>query len=182
MREEWLDLTNVDEAWLDALEASPGMALGGGRDRLSSADFEAAVARLAARAVEAVFLIGGNGTMAAGRALSAHAARAGGSLRVVCIPKTVDNDVPGTDVCPGFPSAARFLVHAVRDIQIDATSMTGYEDVVLIETMGRHAGWLAAATTCARSKPHDAPHLVLVPEQSFDETRRAGHIPSGEWH
>jgi hypothetical protein len=111
MREEWLDLTNVDEAWLDAVEASPGMALGGGRDRLSSADFEAAVARLAARA-----------------------------------------------------------------------GMTGYEDVVLIETMGRHAGWLAAATTCARSKPHDAPHLVLVPEQSFDETRRAGHIPSGEWH
>jgi ATP-dependent phosphofructokinase / diphosphate-dependent phosphofructokinase len=119
--------------------------------------------------VETLFLIGGNGTMAAGRGLAGCAARAHVPLRVVGVPKTVDNDIPHTEVCPGFPSAARFLVEAVRDVGADVASMHGYEDVVLIETMGRHAGWLAAATALARSQPGDAPHLVLVPEEPCGE-------------
>jgi 6-phosphofructokinase 1 len=113
--------------------------------------------------------MGGNGTMAAGRVLSAHAAQCHVPLRIVGVPKTIDNDIPHTDVCPGFASAARFLVAAVADIGADAASMRGYEDVVLIETMGRHAGWLAVATALARKRPDDVPHVVLVPEEPFDE-------------
>ena len=65
--------------------------------------------------------------------------------------KTIDNDIPHTDVCPGFPSASRFLLQAVRDVGADTSSMHGYEEVVLIDAMGRHAGWLTAATLLARS-------------------------------
>ena len=156
--------------WLAAVDDVPGH---GARRRTRPAERSRRWNRqsrlLAARGVETLFLIGGNGTMAAGRGLAACAARAGVPLRIIGVPKTIDNDIPHTDVCPGFPSAARFLVDAVRDIGADVASMRGYEDVVLIETMGRHAGWLAAATTLARSGPDDAPHLVLVPEEPFDD-------------
>ena len=169
MNAEWMSLSDVSEGWLAAIEASPGMALGGGRDRLREWDLDAAVARMRSSAVDTMFLLGGNGTMAAARALWARAANAGVPLRVVGVPKTIDNDIPGTDVCPGFPSAARFLVEAVRDVAADVSSMRGYEDVVLLEAMGRHSGWLAASTLLARSQPHDAPHIVLLPERTFTE-------------
>jgi ATP-dependent phosphofructokinase / diphosphate-dependent phosphofructokinase len=165
---DWHTLTDAGEDRLAAMEMSAGMALHGGRDRLTEADIDGALALLAARGVGTLFLIGGNGTMAAGRVLSARAA-ARVSLRVIGIPKTIDNDIRQTDVCPGFPSAARFLIEAVRDVGADVASMRGYEDVVLIETMGRHTGWLAAATVLARTAPDDAPHLVLVPEEPFEE-------------
>ena len=106
---DWRTLTDAGDGWLAALDETPGMALGGGRDRLSKPDVEQAVGLLAARGVEMLFLIGGNGTMAAGRGLAACAARARVPLRIIGVPKTIDNDVPHTDVCPGFPSAARFL-------------------------------------------------------------------------
>jgi ATP-dependent phosphofructokinase / diphosphate-dependent phosphofructokinase len=166
---DWRTLTDAGDDWLAALEDLPGMALGGGRDRLTDADLEHAVGLLASSGVETLFLIGGNGTMAAGRGLAGCAARARVPLRVIGVPKTVDNDIPHTEVCPGFPSAARFLIETVRDVGADVASMHGYEDVVLIETMGRHAGWLAAATALARSQPEDAPHLVLVPEEPCGE-------------
>ena len=167
---DWLALSRVPDEWLAGVERAPGMALGGGRNRLDDQDFDRAAALLRTRAVGIVFLIGGNGTMAAGRALRAAADRAGTRLRIVGIPKTIDNDIPCTDVTPGFPSAAQFLIEAVHDIGIDAASMRGYEDVVLVETMGRHAGWLAASTLLARLAPDDPPHLVLVPEQPVADT------------
>jgi ATP-dependent phosphofructokinase / diphosphate-dependent phosphofructokinase len=165
---DWRTFSTEDTTWLAAIEMLPGAVLGGGRDRLSDVDIERAVEVLRSREVSTVFLIGGNGTMAAGRELSLHARRMGSSLRVIGVPKTVDNDIPRTDLCPGFPSAARFLVEAVGDIAADAASMRGYEDVVLIETMGRHTGWLAAATALARTSPGDAPHVIVVPEALFD--------------
>jgi 6-phosphofructokinase 1 len=166
---DWPDLTECGEEWLAAIENTSGIALGGGRERLSDRDLDHAASLLKARAVDTVFLIGGNGTMAAARALGGAAEARRHPLRVVGVPKTIDNDIPGTDVSPGFPSAARFLIDAVRDVAADVTSMRGYEDVVLIEAMGRHAGWLAASTLLARSHPNDAPHLVLVPEQPVTE-------------
>ena len=166
---DWMDLSACDATWLERIAGASGMALGGGRDRLDDSALSRAVDRLRSRGVGVLFLIGGNGTMAAGRVIAVHAAAAGVPLRIVGVPKTIDNDIPCTDVCPGFPSAARFLVSAVRDVAADAASMRGYEDVVLIEAMGRHAGWLAAATLLARDGPGDAPHLVLVPEVALDE-------------
>jgi ATP-dependent phosphofructokinase / diphosphate-dependent phosphofructokinase len=166
---EWVRLSDRDVEWLSTIEDTPGMVLGGGRDRLSEPQVAGAASLLHERAVDTLFLIGGNGTMAAARALAAAAEARRHRLRLVAVPKTIDNDIPATDVCPGFPSAARFLIEAVRDVSADVASMRGYEDVVLIEVMGRHAGWLAAATLLARSHPQDAPHIVLVPEQPISD-------------
>jgi ATP-dependent phosphofructokinase / diphosphate-dependent phosphofructokinase len=166
---DWRPLSAEALPWLAGIETSPGAALGGGRDRLTDGELESAVRVLHSRQISTAFLIGGDGTMAAARELLARARRLGAAVRVIGVPKTVDNDIPCTDVCPGFPSAARFLIDAVRDVAADASSMRGYEDVVLIETMGRHAGWLAAATALARAAPGDAPHVVLLPEQPFAE-------------
>jgi 6-phosphofructokinase len=164
----WIRLDGMSDAALSLLDQSPGMMLGGGRDRLDDRALERAMELLASRDVGTLFLIGGNGTMAAGRALGAASVRARNALRIVGVPKTIDNDIPCNHVCPGYPSAARFLIEAVRDIAADVSSMHGYEDVVLIEAMGRHTGWLAAATLLARVQPDEAPHLVLVPEQPVD--------------
>lgn len=181
---DWIQLGDRGDEWLSAIEETSGMALGGGRDRLNDEEIANAAALLQQRRVSSLFLIGGNGTMAAGRALGSAAKARDHALSIVGIPKTIDNDIPATEACPGFPSAARFLVDAVRDVAADVTSMRGYEEVVLIEAMGRHAGWLAASTLLARCDSQDAPHLVLVPEQPVsdgtfldavsDQHRRAG--------
>ena len=177
---DWLPLsagTAADlERWLVRVESRPGMALGGGRDRLPGVEAGAAFERLASAHIHTLFLIGGSGTMSAGRAVAQQAARFGMRLHVVGVPKTIDNDIPGTDVSPGFPSAARFLIDLVRDVGADVTSMRGYEDVVLIEVMGRHAGWLAASTLLARGRPEDAPHLVLLPEVPVDAAAFVEHV------
>jgi 6-phosphofructokinase 1 len=162
---EWDRLDLDDEAWLQRLDTTPGMALGGGRDRLDSSQLASAARRLAGREIDTVFLIGGNGTMSAARALASVA----DAPRVIAVPKTIDNDIPHTGICPGFLSAARFLCEAVRVVADDVLGMRGYEEVVLIETMGRHAGWLAASAPLARRSPDDAPHLVLLPEKPIDE-------------
>jgi 6-phosphofructokinase 1 len=162
---DWIPAASIDDDWISAAEWASGMALGGGRDRLGEQDLDRAIALLTSRGVHFLFLIGGNGTMAAGRVIAARAMQAGAALRIAGIPKTIDNDIPCTDICPGFASAARFLIESVRDVSADISSMGRYEDVVLIEAMGRHSGWLTAATLVARAKPSDAPHLVFVPEQ-----------------
>ena len=184
LMDDWIDVSAWGRERLARIEGTSGMALGGGRDRLDERDLENAAARLVARGIDTLFLIGGNGTMAAGRAIARVVERQRHALRVIGIPKTIDNDIPHTDVAPGFPSAARFLIEAVRDVAGDASSMRGYEDVVLIEAMGRHAGWLAASTLLARADAADAPHLVLVPEipiqdEAFVEAVRVQHARAG---
>lgn len=162
---EWDPLDVRDDGWLQMLDSTPGMALGGGRDRLDPSQLASAARRLGSREIGTVFLIGGNGTMSAARALASGA----NAPRVIAVPKTVDNDIPHTEICPGFLSAARFLCEAARDVADDVLGMRGYEEVVLIETMGRHAGWLAASARLARRSSDDAPHLVLMPEKPIDE-------------
>ncbi len=120
---------------------------------------------LRARKIENVLLIGGNGTMAAAHRI----ALAAPDIRVVGVPKTVDNDLAGTYVAPGYPSAARYVAESVRDVGLDLRAMATFEDVVIFELMGRHAGWLAAASALARVAPEDPPHIILLPEAPVDE-------------
>jgi 6-phosphofructokinase 1 len=84
---------------------------------------------------------------------------------VIGVPKTIDNDLPVTDHCPGYGSAARFVAQATAEAGLDTATMRRTDPVKLIEVMGRHAGWLAAAAWLARRTDQDAPHLVLVPER-----------------
>jgi ATP-dependent phosphofructokinase / diphosphate-dependent phosphofructokinase len=147
----------------------PGAWLGAGRHPFAEADLDTVVDGLGAMGVDGVALIGGNGTMFLanelhGRVLQRHLA-----MSVVGVPKTVDNDLAGTDHAPGFPSAARFLAQAVRALALDLRAMTSIEQVRVVETLGRNSGWLALATLLARGAAGGAPHLVYVPERPCNE-------------
>jgi 6-phosphofructokinase 1 len=153
---------------LDWLRVQPGAALGAGRKMLTDDDFAAAVDQLRRRDIHLLALTGGNGTMWACRQLAFKARELGYELQVVGIPKTVDNDLMGTDHTPGFPSAARFVAHAVRDLAADLASMRNFEQVRVVETMGRNVGWLTAASAYYKNDEDDAPHLLYLPETTFD--------------
>ena len=108
-------------------------------------------------------LIGGNGTMGAVANLR-RGRGAAAALQVIGIPKTIDNDLAGCDVTPGYGSAARYLAITTQEIGLDLRAMRGFDQVAIVEVMGRHAGWLAAATALARQAAGDPPHLILLPE------------------
>ena len=171
---DWVELTDLSSVQLDRLRMQPGAALGSGRYRMQASELPALLQRLQEHGVGALFIIGGNGSMAAGHAIGQAAAAAGyivdgQPLAVVGIPKTIDNDLVGTYVAPGYGSAARFIAQTVRDIGLDLRAMRNYDDVVVLEVMGRHTGWLAAAGALARQVADDPPHLILLPEAPLDE-------------
>jgi 6-phosphofructokinase 1 len=157
---DWVDLSGVDER---GFELQPGAVLGAGRDRLAQEAFARIGRELEQRRVGLVVLIGGNGTMTAASALAEEAA----GVSVVAIPKTIDNDIASTDVAPGYASAARFVARSVRDAGLDLYSMRGFDDVAVLEVMGRHAGWLAAASALGRYRRGSSPHVLLFPEVPF---------------
>jgi ATP-dependent phosphofructokinase / diphosphate-dependent phosphofructokinase len=171
---DWAELTTLNNATLAQLRTQPGAALGGGRYFLADSDLTSVLARFGERRIEVAFLIGGNGTMSAAQKLL-NAAQSSNdpanhpSLQVIGIPKTVDNDLAGTDAAPGYASAARWVAQTVRDIGLDLCSMRAFDDVAVLEVMGRHAGWLAAAAALAREEAADPPDLILLPEVRFDE-------------
>src|SRR5207248_7244854 len=118
-----------------------------------------------AQDVTALVYIGGNDSADTSLQI-AHAARAAGiELSVVGVPKTIDNDLPATDHCPGYGSAARFVAQITRETALDTQAMRDTDPIRLIEVMGRHAGWLPAAAWLAKQTTADAPHLVYVPER-----------------
>jgi 6-phosphofructokinase 1 len=173
---DWIELTEYENRVPPYLEDLPGAALGSGRYRLTDEELPRALEHLHRYRVGAVFVIGGNGSMAAAHKLHQAALSAGYSvdgqpLRVVGVPKTIDNDLNGTDFAPGYGSAARFIAQTVRDVGLDLWSMRNFDDVAIVEVMGRHVGWLAAASALARHRSTAAPHLILLPEAVFDEAR-----------
>jgi 6-phosphofructokinase 1 len=117
--------------------------------------------------VRCFFYNGGNGSMYLAWQVGRAAEAAGYELRVIGIPKTIDNDIADTDHTPGYPSCARFFAHAVRDIGADIRALPGR--VTFVETLGRNAGWIAAATALARHRDDDPPHLVYLPEHPVSE-------------
>ena len=173
---DWVDLTATPAPVLARLRMQPGAALGSSRHFLGDEELPTVLARCAERAIGAVYIIGGNGAMAAANKLALAAAASGYSahgrpLHVIGVPKTVDNDLAGVDVAPGYGSAARWVAQTVCDIGLDLRAMRSFDDVAVIEVMGRHAGWLAAAAALARHAAADPPDLILVPEVVFDEER-----------
>lgn len=145
-----------------------GSWLRGGRRAVTSDDLDVIVENLEKAGVTSLSLIGGNGTMAFLGAISARAQRRGVALRVVGIPKTIDNDLVGVDHTPGFPSAARFLASTITDMGRDHEAMSSVEKVRVVEAMGRDTGWLALAGSYYAHDPEYAADLVLTPERSFD--------------
>jgi 6-phosphofructokinase 1 len=171
---DWVDLTQLPATSMDRLREQPGAALGSSRYFLADTELDGLLAQLAARRIGAVFFIGGGGTMAAAHKLAGAVSKAiyrvqSEPLRVIGIPKTVDNDLSSTDVAPGYGSSARFVAQTTHDIGLDLQTMRTFDDVAVLEVMGRHAGWLAAASALARQAQDDAPDLILLPEVVFAE-------------
>lgn len=161
-----VDLSGLSSSQLGRLARTPGAALGSSRIKPSVQEQTSILNFLQKLTVSEVLFIGGNGTMRAAHCLSRFCHDQGYELSLVGIPKTVDNDIPGTDRCPGYASAARYVAQSTRDLGMDVRSLP--QPVSIFETMGRSVGWLAAASAAAKRDRADAPHLIYLPEIPFD--------------
>lgn len=164
VNEDMVDLTQETSENLERVAATPASALGSTRDKPDVKYCQEIFKVLRAHEIGQFFYIGGNDSSDTVRIVSEEAQRAGYPLRCMHIPKTIDNDLMGNDHTPGFPSAARFVVQAFAGANLDNSALPGvYVGVV----MGRHAGFLTAASALARTWPDDGPHLIYLPERTF---------------
>ena len=157
---------------LEKLKTTPGAYLGSCRYKLPESLEDPVYPRLFQKFREMnigwFFYIGGNDSMDTVSKLSRYAAQTGSDIRIIGEPKTIDNDLVHTDHTPGFGSAARYVASTVREITIDA-NVYEKKSVTIVEIMGRHAGWLTAASALARKYKGDNPLLIYLPETTFDQ-------------
>jgi len=174
IRGDLVDLSAVPRDEIERLKHSPGASLGSTRHKASPADLDRILGTLRLHEVRALLVIGGNGSLRGAEAIADAVTREGYDCCVVGVPKTIDNDIPATDRCPGFGSAARAVAQGVRDLGMDVRTLP--QPVSLYETMGRSAGWLAGASVLAKLDDRHAPHLVYLPERPFDVGKFIGDI------
>ncbi|MBI5717114.1 MAG: 6-phosphofructokinase [Burkholderiales bacterium] len=168
INEDLVDLTRETSHNLEQVADTPSSALGSTRDKPDAKYCHEIFEVLKAHAIEHFFYIGGNDSADTVRIVAEEAKNAGYPLRAIHIPKTIDNDLVGNDHTPGFPSAARFVAQAFAGANLDNAALPGvYVGVV----MGRHAGFLTAASALGKKFPDDGPHLIYVPERVFDVAR-----------
>ncbi len=168
VNEDFVDLTQETSHNLELVANTPAAALGSTRDKPDLAYCHEMFQVLKAHEIEHFFNIGGNDSSDTVRIVAEEAAKAGYPLRCIHIPKTIDNDLVLNDHTPGFPSAARFVAQAFAGANLDNAALPGvYVGVV----MGRHAGFLTAASALGKKFPDDGPHLIYVPERVFDIER-----------
>ena len=164
LSEDFVDLSNLSEAQLYGMGKTPAAALGSVRKKPTDSDIEQLVSIFEKQNIRNFFYIGGNDSAETANLVSEGAKSIGYDMKAFHIPKTIDNDLLETDHCPGYGSAARFVAHAFQGDDADNRSLKGIKINVL---MGRHAGWLTAASTLGKSTEEDGPHLVYVPEKVF---------------
>jgi len=162
--EDFVDLTQETSHNLEQVANTPASALGSTRDKPDLKYCQEIFAVLQAHEIEHFFYIGGNDSADTVRIVSEQAHKAGYPLRSIHIPKTIDNDLVGNDHTPGFPSAARFVAQAFAGANLDNAALPG---VYLAVVMGRHAGFLTAASALGKKFPDDGPHLIYLPERTF---------------
>lgn len=174
LHEELIDTSLESDAAIEALKHTPGGAFGSCRYKLKSLtdnkeEYERLVEVLAAHDINVFFYNGGGDSADTAHKLSQISATLGYPLQCIGIPKTIDNDLPITDNCPGFGSVAKYVATSIREAGYDLASMCSTSTKVFImEVMGRHAGWIAAAGGLARETDFDGPHIILFPEIAFD--------------
>ena len=189
LRENIIDLRTLlrSEEDFARLRATPAMALGSCRKRLAEQpdrEYDALREILLRRNIRYFFYIGGNDSMDAVKKLSAYFKSLGDEIRVIGIPKTIDNDMACTDHTPGFGSAARYIATSMAEIACDS-AMYPPDSITLVEIMGRNAGWLTAAAALARRPGCTAPQLICMPEVPFEEEkflRRVREVQAKENH
>jgi ATP-dependent phosphofructokinase / diphosphate-dependent phosphofructokinase len=173
--EDFVDLSAESRSHLEAVASTPGAALGSTRDKPDPAYCQNILASLKAHGVSWFLYIGGNDSADVVRLVSQAAAIEGYDLRAIHIPKTVDNDLMENDHTPGFPSAARFVAQAFAGADLDNRSLPG---IYVAVVMGRHAGFLTAASAAARTTEDDGPHLIYLPERIFDTVKFLSDVKS----
>jgi 6-phosphofructokinase 1 len=173
LEEDLIDVGRESAATLRGLRHTPAGAFGSARYKLKGleenrAQYQRLIDVFRAHDIGYFFYNGGNDSMDTANKVSELSATLGYPLTCVGVPKTVDNDLPFTDCCPGFGSVAKYVAVSTREAALDVASMARTSTkVFVLEVMGRHAGWIAAAGGLAGSGPAQAPHIILFPEIPF---------------
>jgi 6-phosphofructokinase 1 len=178
LNEDLIDIQEEKRVVIEGLKHTPAAALGTCRYKIdfkkkpdqAAQDMDRLFQVLQAHNIRYLFYVGGNDSQDTAHKIHEQAVQRAYELRVIGVPKTIDNDLPHTDHCPGYGSAIKYNATTVMEIAADAASMASDGGVCcLIEVMGRAAGWIAAGTVLAKRTPNDAPHIILLPEIPFDE-------------
>src|SRR5579872_482647 len=174
LTEDLIDTSKESPAAIRALKHTPGGAFGSCRYKLKGleenrAQYERLIEVFKAHDIGYFFYNGGGDSADTCLKVSQLSEKLGYPLQAIHVPKTVDNDLPVTDCCPGFGSVAKYVAVSTRECALDVASMAKTSTkVFILEVMGRHAGWIAAAGGLAAEKAGDAPHIILFPEIRFD--------------
>jgi ATP-dependent phosphofructokinase / diphosphate-dependent phosphofructokinase len=180
LREDLIDLNDEKARTIEGLKHTPAAALGTCRYRLdfkkkpeqAAGDMDRLFEVFRAHNIRYFFYAGGNDSQDTNHKIHEEAVKRGYEMRVMGVPKTIDNDLPHTDHCPGYGSVIKYNAATVMEIALDVGAMaTDDGSCVIIEVMGRSAGWIAAGTVLAKRSPEDAPHIILVPEIAFEEPK-----------
>ncbi|MEO7597649.1 MAG: 6-phosphofructokinase [Opitutus sp.] len=174
LHEDLIDLASESQQQIRALRHTPGAALGTCRYKLKKqSDFERVLEVFKAHNIRYFFYIGGNDSQDTADKISKLAQQQSYELRVIGVPKTIDNDLSITDHTPGYGSVIKYVATTVRELACDNEAMGQGDLVSIVEVMGRSAGWIAAGAALAkrRDHPHDAPHLIYLPEIAFDQQK-----------
>ncbi len=177
LTEDMIDTGKESRAAIAGLRHTPGGAFGSARYKLGALDknraqYERLIEVFRAHDIGYFFYNGGNDSMDTAQKVSEIGEQLDYPISCIGVPKTVDNDLPVTDCCPGFGSAAKYIAVSTREAALDVASMARTSTkVFVLEVMGRHAGWIAAAGGLAGERTGDAPHIILFPEIVFDREK-----------
>lgn len=177
LREELIDTSRESDKTIARLRHTPAGAFGSCRYKLKSleqnrAEYERLIEVFKAHNIGYFFYNGGGDSADTCLKISQLSEKMGYPLQAIHIPKTVDNDLPITDTCPGFGSVAKYVAVSIKEAGLDVASMCETSTKVFImEVMGRHAGWIAAAGGLAQQEEGEAPHIILFPEIAFEEEK-----------
>src|SRR5579863_865304 len=177
LTEDLIDVGRESAAVIRGLKYTPAGAFGSARFKLKGlqenrAEYERLIEVFRAHNIGYFFYNGGNDSMDTALKVSQIGASLGFPITCVGVPKTVDNDLPHTDCCPGFGSVAKYVAVSTREAALDVASMARTSTkVFVLEVMGRHAGWIAAAAGLAGRSAAEPPHVILFPEVPFEQQR-----------
>ena len=175
LREELIDTSKESISSIESLKFRPGGAFGSCRFKLkdlesSEKEYKRLIEVFKAHNIAYFFYNGGNDSADTAFKVSQISKKLNYPINCIAIPKTVDNDLALTDCCPGFGSAAKYIATSTLEASLDVQSMSETSTkVFILEVMGRHAGWMAASSALARSEKGDAPHIILLPEITFNQ-------------
>ncbi len=178
MAENLINLSEQPQEVVEGLKFTPSSALGSCRYKLLDSDLPRVLELLKKYNIRYIFLIGGNDTMDTIHRVEAYAKSQGYEMVGIGVPKTVDNDLFGTDHTPGFASAARYMALSVMQAGVLARDMKKVDQFVVFQCIGREAGWLIGATAAGKKSEEDAPHIMCMPERVFDKDKFLADVKS----